>query len=122
MSYKEADILKERSIAFFNEAKRLFDENKYDLAIFMLEQASQLLLKYKLLVRIGAYKRTHSLRGLLEDLSTIYDIKHILNNYTLEIGLLEDAYIASRYLSRRYSREEVAKVMKFVDRLFEVLL
>ncbi len=58
----------------------------------MLEQASQLLIK------IGVYKRTHSLRGLLED-----------------------AYIASRYLARRYSNE-VAEVMKSVDKLFEVLL
>ncbi len=121
MSYHEANVLKERSLAFLNEAKRLFNEGKYDLAIFMFEQAAQLLIKYRLLIKIGVYRRTHSLRALLEDLSTD-EVKHLINNYMLEIGLLEDAYIASRYIARRYSREEVEKVIVFVDKLFEVLL
>ncbi len=75
----------------------------------MFEQATQLLIEYKLLIKIGVY-RTHSLRALLEDLST-NEVRHLINNYMLEIGLLEDAYIASRYIARRYSKDEVEKVI-----------
>ncbi len=120
MSYEHSDVLRERSILFFNEGKRLFNESKYDLAIFMLEQAAQLFLKYKISTRIGAFKKTHSLKDLLNDLAKIYDINEIIDKYLLEISLLDD-YIASRYLARRYSKEEVLKAIKFVDKLFKVL-
>lgn len=51
MSYHEASILKERSLALLN-AKRLFNEGNY-LAILMFEQAAQPLIKYRLLIKIG---------------------------------------------------------------------
>ena len=62
MSFEEAEILKERAEAFLRNAKRLIEEKEWDLAMFSLEQYSQLILKYKLLVKYGTYPRTHSIR------------------------------------------------------------
>jgi HEPN domain-containing protein len=69
------------------------------------------------------YPRTHSLRTLLQLLSDIVDekyrdiLKNMLDKYLLELGILEDAYISSRYLVREFKKEEVEKLRKAVKEL-----
>ncbi len=122
MSFEEAEILKERAEAFLRNAKRLIEEKEWDLAMFNLEQYSQLILKYKLLVKYGTYPRTHSIRRLLIELGK--DNKEILKLLEDEVSLLyitklEDAYIASRYLPRRYDEREVKLTYKFIIEVFK---
>ena len=124
MSADEAEILRMRAQAFLRNAKRLLDEGEYDLAAFNIEQFCQLILKYKLLVRTGTYPRTHSIIRLLRDLDKLVPEKNLARFIDSEIILLtkiEDAYIGSRYLPRRYERREVEELLKLADRLEEVI-
>ena len=61
MSFEEAEFLRLRAEAFLRNAERPYAEGEYDLAAFSIEQYCQLMLKYKLLLKTGAYPRTHSL-------------------------------------------------------------
>ena len=56
----EAEFLLRRARAFLENAEQLYERGWYDLAAFNVEQAVQLLLKYKLLLLVGDYPRTHS--------------------------------------------------------------
>ncbi|MEM2188943.1 MAG: HEPN domain-containing protein [Nitrososphaerota archaeon] len=124
MSADEAEILRMRAHAFLRNAKRLLDEGEYDLAAFNIEQFCQLILKYKLLVRTGTYPRTYSIIRLLRVLDKLVPEKNLARFIDSEIILLtkiEDAYIGSRYLPRRYERREVEELLKLADRLEEVI-
>lgn len=92
----------------------------YDLAAFSLEQALQLFLKAKLLAEGVEYPRTHSVRALLEMLLELvpenrkHVINNVLENYLLELGLLEDVYITSRYITREFTKQELEKLAEAV--------
>jgi HEPN domain-containing protein len=66
------------------------------------------------------YPRTHSVRTLLEMLSELVPkskksaIKGILENYLLELIMLEEAYITSRCAMREFARQEAEKLTKAV--------
>ena len=45
--------------------------------------------------------------------------KNLLENYLLELGMLEDAYITSRYVMREFKREEVEKLMRVVEEVMK---
>jgi len=51
----EAEYLLRRAKAFLENAEELYNRGLYDLAAFSLEQAVQLLSKYKLLLIAGNY-------------------------------------------------------------------
>jgi len=68
VSFSEAQILKKRSSDFLEESKHLIDIKKYDLAIFNMEQYCELILKYAMLIKLGYYPRTHSLKELISQL------------------------------------------------------
>ena len=124
MSADEAEILRIRAHAFLRNAKRLLNEGEYDLAAFNIEQFCQLILKYKLLIRTGTYPRTYSIIRLLRVLDKLVPEKNLARFIDSEIILLtkmEDAYIGSRYLPRRYERREVEELLKLADRLEEVI-
>lgn len=110
---------------FLENAKRLIEEGFYDLAAFNIEQYCQLILKYKLLIKTGAYPRTHSLTRLVSELSKLASTLNILidkEEYLLMLTKIEDAYIGSRYLPRRYSRIEVEAMMKFIAEVVKPLV
>ncbi|MEB3859900.1 MAG: HEPN domain-containing protein [Desulfurococcales archaeon] len=122
MSFEEADIIRRRAEAFLKNAVRLVEEGEYDLAMFNLEQYCQLTLKYKLLVRRGAYPRTHSLRRLIRELGEVEPrILQLVDDtrYIHYIARLEEAYIASRYLPILYEEREVKDILKFVLEVFK---
>ena len=65
VSFEEAELLRLRAETFLRNAERLYAEGEYDLAAFGVEQYCQLMLKYKLLLKTGAYPHTHSLIRLV---------------------------------------------------------
>jgi len=97
MSFEEAELLRLRAEAFLRNAERLYAEGEYDLAAFSIEQYCRLMLKYKLLLKTGAYPRTHSLIRLVRELSKAAEgANRLLEDIMLT--KIEDAYIGSRYL------------------------
>ncbi len=121
----EAEYLLERSKEFLQTAKYQREKGFYGLAVLSLEQALQLSLKSKMLKSGVDYPRTHSVRTLLEMLSDLAPeeekstIRQMLNKYLLELGMLEDAYITSRYVMREFKREEAETLMKVVEEVIK---
>ncbi len=121
MRAEEVEYLRRRSREFLETAKIQFQKGFYGLASFSLEQALQLIVKAKLLECGGDYPRTHSVRSLLSLLGRLLGgeaeagIKKIMGMYSLELALLEDAYIVSRYVPREFSADEVERLMKAVE-------
>jgi HEPN domain-containing protein len=122
---EEEKRLLKRSRGFLETADYQTSKGFYDLATFSLEQALQLFLKAKALAEGVDYPRTHSVRTLLEILSDLVPenkkstVKGILENYLLELGMLEDAYITSRYIMREFTRQEVEKLTKAVKEIMK---
>jgi HEPN domain-containing protein len=123
---EEEENLLRRSERFMETADYQLKRGFYDLAVFSLEQALQLFLKAKLLANGVDYPRTHSVRALLEVLMEVAQeersaIKHILDTYLMDLGVLEDAYITSRYVMRDFRREEAERLARVVREVMEDL-
>jgi HEPN domain-containing protein len=122
---EEEERLLKRSRDFLETAEYQITKGFYDLAAFSLEQTLQLFLKAKVLAEGVDYPRTHSVRALLEILSEIVPenkkskVKGVLENYLLELGVLEDAYITSRYVMREFTKKEVEKLAKAVKEMMK---
>ena len=122
---EEENRLLKRSKDFLETAEYQTGKGFYDLSAFSLEQGMQLFLKAKVLAEGVDYPRTHSVRALLEMLSELVPrtkksaIKNILENYLLELGMLEDAYITSRYAMREFTRQEAEKLTKAVKEIIK---
>ncbi len=117
----EIKILRKRAKSFLLRAIECLNSKDYDLASFLSEQAVQLHLKSILLEEIGDYPRTHSISiliSILKKLTNYNSLLKFLEEKRNEIRLMEDAYIASRYLLREYTEDE-AKTL--VDIAKEVL-
>ena len=122
MSFEEAEVLKERAEAFLRNAKNLLKEGEYDLAAFSIEQYCQLILKYKLLIKTGTYPRTHSLIRLIKELARVVrDAEKLLDDIIM-ITKIEDSYIGSRYLPRRYEKAEVEAMLKYIEEKFKPIV
>jgi len=121
VSFEEAEILRERAESFLRNAEELFLKGFYDLAAFNIEQYCQLIVKYKLLMKTGAYLRTRSLIKLLRLLSNISGGLDMLfeGRNIVMLTKIEDAYIGARYLARRYEKGEVEEMLKFVLEVFK---
>ena len=122
---EEEKRLLKRSGDFLETAKYQVSEGFYDLAIFSLEQALELFLKGKVLAEGVDYPRTHSVRTLLEILSQLVPdrkktaAKGILETYLMELSVLEDAYISSRYVMREFTKREAEKLMLAVKEIMK---
>ena len=121
---EEKRLLK-RSGDFLETAKYQVSEGFFDLAVFSLEQALELFLKAKVLAEGVDYPRTHSVRALLEILSQLVSenkksaVNGILESYLLELGVLEDAYITSRYVMREFTKGEAEKLTLAVKEIMK---
>ena len=94
------------------------------MAIFCLEQASQIYIKAKLLELIGEFPRTHDLVELLKELSVVYKTKEIekfVDENISSLTKLVDAYIASLYYTRKFYKEEVEESFSLLSKLKELL-
>jgi len=122
---EEEKRLLKRSRDFLETAEYQIGRGFYDLAAFSLEQALQLFLKARLLAEGIDYPRTHSVRALLEILSEVVAedkravIRGILEKYLMELSVLEDAYITSRYVMRDFSLQEAEKLLKAVKEIMK---
>ena len=122
---EEEKRLLKRSGDFLETAKYQVSEGFYDLAVFSLEQALELFLKAKVLAEGVDYPRTHSVRTLLEILSQLVSeskksvVNGILESYLLELGVLEDAYITSRYVMREFTKREAEKLTLAVKEIMK---
>ncbi len=125
MSKEEVEHLVRRSKEFYETAKYQITRGFYDLAAFNLEQAAQLYLKARILENGANYPRTHSIRTLIDVLKQISgrgeELERFSSDFMLEIGILEDAYITSRYIPRTFGRAEVERLLKAVEELMKIV-
>ena len=113
---KEVEILLKRAEGFLKDALEDLKRGDYDLAMFHIEQACQLMLKAKILEIAGYYERTHSLRKLLSDLSTVFkkeEIEEFVSKNWTSLRNLEFACITSRYLPEEFKKEELRQRWNF---------
>jgi HEPN domain-containing protein len=121
----EVEHLMKRSKEFLETSEYQIRSGFYGLAVFSLEQALQLYLKSRILANGVEYPKTRSVRSLLEMLSDLSmedrkpAIRSLLDRYLLELGMLEDAYITSRYVMREFKREEAERLLDVVKRVME---
>jgi len=121
---EEAEVLRDRAYSFLRNARRLCEEGEYDIAAFCVEQFCHLFVKYKLLMRVGAYPRSHSLIRLLRELDSAVPeggLSSFIDSELTSITRVEDAYIVSRYLPRRFERGEVEVLLAFAERFEEAV-
>ena len=82
-------------------------------------------MKAKVLAEGVNYPRTHSVRALLEILSQLVSenkksaVNGILESYLPELGVLEDAYITSRYVMREFTKGEAEKLTLAVKEIMK---
>jgi len=122
LSSQEAEALRRRSSDYMQTFEFHMSRGMYALAIFDLEQAAQLYVKARLLEEGVAYPRTHSIRRLLELLAGVKGderLKKVVKEYAVELKLLEEAYISSRYVASEFSEEEVTKVKRAVEEIMK---
>jgi len=118
------DFLKNNSIDFFKEGERNLNEGKYNLAMFHLEQALQLGLKYKLYELTGTYDKTHDIIILLNkviELTKDNKLKEIIDVEYITLELIKQAYISSRYLPFTYDKKSAEKAYQVVKNILNVL-
>ncbi len=124
MRKEEVEKFVEKAKGFEDMAKFNFEKKRYDLAMFCLEQASQIYIKAKLLELIGEFPRTHDLVELLKELSVVYKTKEIekfVDENISSLTKLVDAYITSRYYTRKFYKEEVEESFSLLSKLKELL-
>ena len=122
MSSEEAEALRRRSSDYMQTFDFHMSRGMYALAIFDLEQAAQLYVKARLLEEGVTYPRTHSIRRLLELLAGVKGderLKKVVKEYAVELKLLEEAYISSRYVASEFSEDEVTKVKRAVEEILK---
>jgi len=119
---REIELLRRRARSFLARALESFDVGDYDIAVFLAEQAVQLHLKSVLLEKVGDYPKVHSIMthaSILARLPECRGLTSFLEENRAKVGLLEDAYIASRYLVREYTREEAEILVNFAKEVLK---
>lgn len=116
--------LRRNALSFLKEAERDFNEGEFNLAMFHLEQALQLALKYTLYERTGTFKRTHDVMELLEDIVKLTNndkLRELLEKEASLLDLLRQAYIGARYLPIQYNRKSVQEALNLVRMILHEL-
>ena len=122
MSRLEAEALRKRFWEYMKTYEFHISNGMYALAVSDLEQALQLYVKAKLLDESIAYPKTHSVRTLLELLAKVRRdnmLMELIERYSVELKLLEEAYISSRYVATEFRLNEVLRVKKALDELLK---
>lgn len=123
MHYEEVEVLLQRSEDYMELADSAFNEEKYDAAIFLAEQALQFYLKALLIKYADLRLRTHSVRELLAALGKVLEaedkVADFIRSHRSLLRELEDAYIGTRYEPRRYYREDAKELIEFVGEVMD---
>ena len=121
---KETKIFLKRADSFIKDSLVDLERKDFDLAMFHIEQACQLIIKAKLLDLTGYFRKTHNLRELLKDLAKIFK-KSEINKFIEErwntLRNLEFSYISSRYLAEEFRKEEVESALDSYKKLKKLL-
>ena len=124
MRKQEIKAFKGRAEAFLDTALYNFQNKRYDLAAFNIEQAIQLHVKTKLLELTGEFPRTHNLVVLLKELSSVFKEKKVeefIKNEMPSLTKMADIYITSRYYIREFYKEEIENLFSFASKIKELL-
>ncbi|MEM4138746.1 MAG: HEPN domain-containing protein [Sulfolobaceae archaeon] len=92
--------MKRNALDFFSEAEYDIRNGKYNLAIFHLEQALQLALKYILFQLKGSFEKTHNIIRLLDEvieLTKNEKLRKLRNDEATTLEVIRESYITSRY-------------------------
>lgn len=112
--------LKERAFYFLELSKKELENKKFDAGMFHAEQALQLALKAFLLKNFGDFPKIHDLKILFEKIED-EKVKKLVEEKWYIIEILNDAYIASRYLPRDYGQKELKEAINFVEEVIKCL-
>ena len=124
MRREKIKTFEERADAFLDTAWYNFQNKRYDLAAFNIEQAVQLYVKTKLLKLTGEFPRTHNLVVLLKELSSVFkekEVEEFIKNEMESLTKMADIYITSRYYDREFYKEEVENLFNFAKKIKELL-
>lgn len=103
--------------------RRSLREGDYDIAAFMADQAVQLYLKSVIFELTGEVPRVHAVRQLMSVLKDLLSDQNLFDGFVREnrslFIRLEEAYISSRYLPRRYDREEAEELLSVAEKVIE---
>jgi Uncharacterized conserved protein related to C-terminal domain of eukaryotic chaperone, SACSIN len=113
MSIDLYNELAKRAKYFFKISRNDAINNRYDIALFHLEQALQLGIKAYLLKEKGDFPRIHDLSELI-NLTNCECLITLQRNRWYILHILEDAYIGSRYLLRKYDKKVYRSARNFV--------
>lgn len=117
------NYLWKKSGRFLENAEENFSKNYPDIAMFSLYQSLELFLKGLLISKSGDFPHTHNIGSLLELLKEFVDnmgidlINRYLEDYSLEISMITDAYTASRYFESSYTLNSVNKIIDTVKKI-----
>lgn len=117
-SIDTVNLFLKRAKNFHEAAKDQFNKGNYDLACFLSEQALQLYLKATILYLTGELLRTHSIRTLLANIFEVTNdkfFKEFSKKHRFILKLMEQAYVATRYLPTTFSAEDADAMIRVVD-------
>ena len=93
--------------------------------MFSLRQSLELFLKALLIKNAGDFPHGHSIKNLLETLSETENdecktkIQNYMKKYGLELSILTDGYITSRYFESSYDDNNIQKLINVVKEIKE---
>jgi HEPN domain-containing protein len=102
-------------------------QEMYDTAAFLAEQAAQLFIKHKILELTGEMPQTHTIRQLIAVLAEctggrwMEELTEFAKRRRSLLIRLEEAYISSRYLFRRYDRDEAEELVGFAREVIDLV-
>jgi HEPN domain-containing protein len=130
-SLEHSELSRKHCRVFYEYAQQAFERCDYDTTLFMCEQAIQLCLKSILLRMLGFIPRGHGVRELLGVLSRMLReigrmelslrVSSFIEGHRDTLLLIEEAYIASRYLAKTYEREDAEKAIEAAGELIKLL-
>lgn len=116
-------MLRDRALRMLESGRRSLREGDYDIAAFMADQSVQLYLKSVILELTGEVPRVHAVRQLMSALKDLLGGQNLFDDFVRQnrslFIRLEEAYISSRYLPRRYDKEEAEELLGFAEKVIE---
>ena len=122
---REYQNMIDRSERFLKSAEWNLNEGFIDISAFSVNQSLELLIKALLLRKLGDFPHTHDIKTLLRTLVETVDsdnskkISRFLAEKSLEINVIQDAYITSRYFFTSISMEDLKNLVNVVKEFRE---
>jgi len=124
---EEYRLMVTRSKWFLELAREAHQKQRYDIAVFLAEQAVQLRIKAALLHLAGYHPRIHGIRLLLGELRRISGketgdrIEEFIREHRSLLSELEDAYLIARYAPKQYDREDSEALITIAEKTLSLI-